>query len=264
MAAPAVEFKDEESVVEGWKLHNSPFFAVWQGSTLKAAHEEESMENAETLLREMLKYIQASNTTAIYTLKVYKDAPITNKKEYKGSFTFRLYDYDQIQPINGRGEQAPVYVLNGHNNRQNQLPAANTAIDSKLDKLIELQIKQAEMITQLLSPPVDDDDDEDNDDEEETTEQKIEKYTQIGTTIVQHVKPILELILDRFAPIKNSIPNYQNIGNVAAENKDEILTDAVQKITTAIGEDAFIMAMRKLAAMAETNPDKLKSLINML
>lgn len=265
MAAPPIEFKDIEDIVKAWKLHNSNYYAIWQSNTLKFANEIDEEAEAEDKLRENLQAIEASNTTAIYNLKVYRDIPITSKKEYKGSFTFRLTNQDIIpgQQLQGGG----VYVLNGQQ-RQMQ-PALPSALELKLDKLLELQTKQIDLFLASMQPTneeeeeEEEDEEEEDEEEEETTEQKVERMVAMGAMMADKLTPILSVLIAKIFPNNNQNKPAEMSGT-SEKTQDQIFSESVQQITAVLGNDVFVTVMQKLALMAKNEPEKLKGLITYL
>lgn len=269
-----VEFRTVDSVMEAFRLHETPYFAVFQGTNLKFGNEENDIPDAERILEQNLRWIEDSGTTAVYTLKVYKNIPITNKTPYKGSFTFKLDNRD-LQQINTGNGQPPVYVINGQNRAVGPAPIGTTSIEAKLDKMIELITLQMQMnVANKDADEYEDDDDEEEEDEDEILMRKVEKYTTMGTVIADKITPIIGMIFQHFAPVKQQPPQpaYQQthqisgipMGNEQQPQQGNQLAAAIQTIVECVGEPAFVNAMMKLANMAQTEPTKLKGLLTML
>jgi hypothetical protein len=146
-----------------------------------------------------------------------------------------------------------------------------SSIEGKLDKLIELITLQIQANAAAPVEEYDDDEEEEEEpDENEILQKKVETYTQIGSMIADKFMPIVGMIIDRFAPKPYNQSQHQQPQQIAGFMPQEQpeqgnqLQAAIQKIVACVGDAAFCNAMYKLAQMAETEPTKLKGLINML
>jgi len=263
MGAP-VEFRDKDTLIEAWKLHNSPYFGIFQGKDLKFTNEDDDMVNAEDLLDKNLEYLQKAGTTAIYTLRVYHKPPVTAKADYKGSMTFRFSEFDVV-PMRGRNGDDNFYVIN-QGTKSPAVSGTPSTTEQKLDKLIELLTLQMQMQMQSDDAEIEEEeDDEPEETEEEKIQRKIQTWTNIGSQIGATVIPLLTDVLDRFFPKRNSL--NQNISGTMQDQatiSDEQVQQAISNIMQALGDAEFRRVMVGLSNMATNNPGQLQMLAKMV
>jgi vancomycin resistance protein YoaR len=265
MAGAPVEFREIEPIIARWKMDETPYYSLWQGAQLKFVNESEDEAEAEDKLRQALEQLEQSQTTAIYSLRTHRDNKnFNNKKEYKGSFTFRLNDYDVMRTNNRYDQQGGgVVVINpGKGAMPPAVPAGN--LEAKLDRLIELITLQA-----TLNQP--EEVEEEEDEEEELTEeelqaeqqQKIQNTIQQVAGIMDVVKPVISQILEFFKPSTNT-NSMAGTDNSFQGNNQEKLSQAISILEQALGQDKLVDAMCKIAKMAQENPGKLNNLLMFL
>lgn len=266
MAAPPVEFKDVDGVVDGFTMHGSPYFSIWQSNTLKLCCDKEEPAEAEDMLRDCLAAIEQSGTTAIYTLRVHPDAKNFNtKKNYKGSFTFRLNDgsYNPEKQQGGGVNTSPNFVM-----LSGTKPAApGSVLEQALMKMMETQTLILEKLSKLEEP----EDDEDEDEEDEETEEEIlERKLQFYSGMAEKFQPMISGILDKIFPGNSSNYSPQNIGEVAKqttpppatpEEANQRMMAAITKLNEVLGTETLVDALEKLACMP---PMKLKGALAFL
>lgn len=255
MAAPVIEYKTKDGVLEGLRIHQSPYWSLWQSTTLKWICEKEDQADSEDMLMECLDVIEGMGTGALYTLRVYRDAKgLNSKKGYIGSFTFKIND-DSIQPFNPAGGNNVIYVK-----QPGATPApAPTGMEAILLQLVETN----KMILEKLNQEEEEEEEAEEDEVEEDPNERIQRTIgMIDGIMDKYQEPIFRL-LDRIFPAQN--PN-QNLGNMPQQQQpagdvNERLMNAQTAIIDKIGVEAFIAALERLAALPA---DKLKGLLTMI
>lgn len=93
----SVQFFGRDSVVEAFEYRNCPAWSLWQGRQFLLSKAAANVNEAAAALDEFLQMIEGSETTAVYTLKVYEETPgrITDKTPCDGSFNFKLNRSEQ-------------------------------------------------------------------------------------------------------------------------------------------------------------------------
>lgn len=259
--------KDPDTLIEMWKLQGSPFFAIIQGKNeMIFRHEDDSMDAAESKLRETLNYICNSSTAGEFVLRSYDDGDkIVTSKPYFGSIPFKFHEYPPFTRTNGDNG---VIVVNGAGGPRATQQHTNT--DPALLAILEAMKNEISDLKQRIEEYEEEEDPEEDPeeyDEEAEINKKVEMYTRIGSTVVSLLTPVLE----RFFPgtqqqntnvYTPAAPAADTIGNTMNDN--EILAKAVQQMTAVIGHEEFVKAMQRLGQIAETQPDVFKNLLKML
>lgn len=257
MAAPVIEYKTKDGVLEGLRIHNSPYWSIWQSTTLKWICEKEDQADSEDMLMECLDVIELMGTGALYTLRVYRDPKgLNSKKGYIGSFTFKIND-DNIQPFNPAGGNNVIYVK-----QPGATPApAPTGLEAILLQIAETNTKILEKLNQ--EEEEEEFEEEDQDEIEEDPNERIQRTIgMIDGIMEKYQEPILRL-LDRIFPAQNYQQNLSGMPQQQqpAGDVNERLMNAQTAIIDKIGVDAFITALERLAALPA---DKLKGLLSMI
>jgi len=256
------DFYDLDGVVSGFRLHNHPYFSLWQGKELKGVNNDDNDTVANEILMDHLKFIKKSGSTALFTLRVHDEPNINSQTKYIGSLNFRLTDSDNSTMPLKRAANDFVVI--------NQDPAANET-NQKLDKLIQLMelqlatrsVGNAEEISEEYDEEYDEDEDLSEDELRAQSEQRVERIVTTVSKIIEQAQPVVGKLIDMFG--------FKFGGSDAAPAPAVSGTDPRdinQKITESIDKLAHTLGPEKLAnslvKLSEMSPEKLNSLLQWL
>lgn len=268
-----IEARSVEDAIAQWKLHKTPFWSLWSGSTLKCINDKDDDVEAEELLQEQLEGLNAIGYDGVVTIRTYTDNKKVNSKSgYKGSFNVQLHEKLMMTGrYDGVGGQNPVIVVPGQRQPQNDMQ--NKFLEL-LQGISDTQTKLNDRLLALEQQEDDEDEEqEDEEDEEEDPHERIQKTIGMITTFVEPYKPYLEQLFQRLIgtppPAQNNQFSPQNIGEVAekkpmpqnTEEANQRLAAALQVLEQKIGGNELVIALEALAAK---NAIQLKGLLAML
>lgn len=134
--ARSVQFHDLESLCQAYINSDIPAFAIFDQKNPFHAYEGDSCTQGEAEIREMVGMLMKTQSTAIYTLKLYKrlgkDQDITDKTPAVRSWNFRFFAFD------GGGAYGGLPTPRGNDDRYvNKLESENAALKLKISELEE-------------------------------------------------------------------------------------------------------------------------------
>jgi hypothetical protein len=241
----SVQFRGKEQVITAFENKRVDAWSIWQGKQFM----HKGMGQNE--LEDFINLLDRSNTTAIYTLKVFEDIDDVKKikanTDHDGSFNFRLYERD-----------ADGYMP--FQSRQNvELEKKIDLLEERIEQLLEEKETEEEnpkdilgTITGLLSDP-----------------DKLGKLIDLGKSLLgQPVQPAYVGNVSRahemtsLSPSSNAGPvNVTNV-NVSEEQRIHRLGIAIDTLEK--NDPLILEHLEKLASMASNKPDQFKMLVGML
>lgn len=139
MAQP-IEHRDTQSVMNAYEYFDKPNFAVFHVKDMRAYYDGGNKEQGTGKLQEWLDMIEASNTGAVYTLKVYDEMcrDIKNNTPHSGSTTFMLSSTTPVKTENG------VTIIDRTQGAANA--GGNAAVMARLDSLEKTNVELREKL----------------------------------------------------------------------------------------------------------------------
>jgi hypothetical protein len=147
MLGKSVQFRGSETVLTAFLNRDCSAWSLWVGGQFLFKYAGENVEEARQALQDTLIMIEQSESTAIYTLKVYEELPkgvkIKEKTECDGSFNFRLQD-----------DLPSVNRVNYQNSMSSQLAALNKKLDDYMADDAEEDESTMGQIGKFLEHPI--------------------------------------------------------------------------------------------------------------
>ena len=153
MGLTGIEHYNPASVIQAYTDYEKPNFSIWSGKRLCVVYEDGNSDQGLQLLINALNTIAMSNTSAVYTLKVYDEdcGRISSKTEYRGSTTFMFTGNAAAAPgekgmVMFQGAAGPAKTDPAVSSKLATLEKENTELREKLHKT-ELQQLRDELTT---------------------------------------------------------------------------------------------------------------------
>ncbi len=247
----SIQFRGLENALQAYVNKDVACWSIWQGKQML-----DKGKDAETL-RAFLELLEASDSEAIYTVRVYED--IEDPKKIKsttaddGSFNFRLNEPNQL-PVKFRGG----YERGGYG-KGNSLEERFEELEEKISGFIDAQTNppanpeedtlQGALIGLLKDPD------------------KLGKFIDVTKNLLgQNVQPSyvgnVNRLSDSTASLSPSNNGAASASNVSAEEKLKRLGAAIDTLEKADPE--LIPHLEKLAKVATENPRQFLQLISMI
>jgi hypothetical protein len=240
----AVQFVGKESVVEAFGNLGVPNWAIFHGKRLIEKYEglpgeEPDAVAAGDALSEFLIMLSRSNTSTIYRLCTYEDFKQGNKikpsTECDRSFNFKLFDPMAGYPSPNTGNYS---MMNEINERLKKIEARQAVMEAEENEPAERVSGIGAYFDKLIEIPA----------------------------VQQRIAQIIGSIVDKILPssMTNNLPQTAP-ATMGAVNQDDQVTkinEALQilaQIDSQLGDNLL-----KVAAIAQSNPNKYFSIIKML
>ncbi len=126
-AGRIIQYKDIPGVVSGYKLHNSPYYALYDGKQPLFTYDSDDADGEGLeLLQQNIEVIKNNGSTALLTMKFYKELDknghITKASSECSSFNFRLCEPGTgMQTANGGNGFDPAREYFAHLRQQNEM-----------------------------------------------------------------------------------------------------------------------------------------------
>lgn len=253
----SIQFRGIAQVIRAFEDRGADAWSIWDGKAF--LFRGVGAPEFETLLRSL----DTSGSTAIYTLKVYDD--IDNAKKIKpstecdGSFNFRLYDRD-IEESYRPGQSWT---------QTKQLEERFTALEQRMNQFLEqTEIVDEEeeekptdllgVVTGLLQQP-----------------EKLEKLIEVGHRLLggsmqpAYLGNVNRIVAPNEPIQQNNNPSLSPSNNIPVVETEEQKEKKLIRLGTALdtlekADPSIVDHLEKLAVIAATKPEQFKGLIGML
>lgn len=136
--ASGIEHRKADTLLQSYLDYDCPNFSIWNGKRLCVVYDQGNCDEGYQALQGFVNAITASNTGAVYTLRVYPETvtEIKSNTEYKGSTTFMLSPFEPT----ATGQNGTVIMTQGPGVPAKIDPAVNAklaALEAKNDDLIK-------------------------------------------------------------------------------------------------------------------------------
>lgn len=242
--ANGIDLRGGDQVLNSYELFDTPFYAIYQGKTLKFYHDENDIDSGRELLQKQIEALQQGQSTAVFEIVYYTELNSAGKlvkENIKGSNTFRI-----VTP--GVGYNHPEFgnpALIGSYEAKRQ---SNQLIEQQAKKIEELE----EKIDLLL---------EQKEIEEDQETESVNGFQQIIGTVLSNpqiqsvlVGKLMNLV-DTILPDKK--PNVQIAGVL-----DE--TEVQAALRQLFDAGMTIADLQKLAEMSEKETSMFNFLLTQL
>lgn len=91
--ANGIDLRGGDQVLNSYELFDTPFYAIYQGKTLKFYHDENDIDSGRELLQKQIDALQQGQSTAVFEIVYYTELNSAGKlvkENIKGSNTFRI------------------------------------------------------------------------------------------------------------------------------------------------------------------------------